>query len=97
MKPTYNEVPFKRMVVCAAMLMDDGQVITGVRHFSPDMRQTLKSIYGTGYHKKVKTQGFIDNLSNFLDRQQAWDLAVEIEQIRRYVSSEGTLYSENLY
>lgn len=25
-------------IVCAAMRMDDGLIVTGVRHYSPDMR-----------------------------------------------------------
>lgn len=35
-------------VICAAMLMDDGMIVSGVRHFSPDMRLTLERIYGRG-------------------------------------------------
>jgi hypothetical protein len=86
-----------RYVVCAAMLMEDGHVITGVRHFSPDMRATMHLAYGKGYHLKVEEQGFIDNMGKFMSREEAWNLATETGQIRKEVSSPGTLYSENLY
>lgn len=84
-------------LVSAAMLMDDGLIVPGVRHFSPDMRAVLKRIYGDGYHLKVKEQGFIDSMGNFLDREAAWNRAVETNQLFRHVSSLGTLYSEHLY
>ncbi len=79
------------------MLMQDGLIVPGVRHFSPEMRVVLKRIYGEGYHLKVKEQGFIDTHGNFLDRKAAWKRAEFTEQIRRNVSSPGKLYSENLY
>jgi hypothetical protein len=79
------------------MLMDDGLIIPGVRHFSPDMRAVLHRIYGDGYHLKVREQGFIDIRGTFLDRTTAWARAEATGQIREQVSSPGTLYSENLY
>lgn len=84
-------------LVCAAMLMEDGFVVLGVRHFSPDMRAVLHRIYGEGYHLKVKEQGFIDTHGNFLDRKTAWQRCEETQQFHRKVSTDGTLYSENLY
>jgi hypothetical protein len=84
-------------VVSAAMLMEDGTIITGVRHFSPDMRATMKRIYGEDYHLKVKEQGFINSQCNFMSREAAWILAQARGQIIRDVSYSGTLYSENLY
>ena len=79
------------------MLMDDGLIVTGVRHYSPDMRKVLHRIYGDGYHLRVKEQGFIDTKGNFLERNAAWDIADENDQIIHGVGSLGTLYSENLY
>lgn len=84
-------------IVCAAMLMKNDLIVTGVRHFSPDMRKTLHCIYGDGYHLQVKEQGFIDTRGNFLTREQAWEVAMLTKQIRQEVSIPGTLYSENLY
>lgn len=98
-------------VVSAAMLMDDGLIVTGVRHFSPDMRAVLNRIYGEGYHLRVKEQGFIDSHGNFLTREIAWIRADKNGQICLYDPSGkgrlipqkanlGTielLFSENLY
>ena len=77
------DVSAKYHVVSAAMLMDDGLVVPGVRHFSPDMRAVLERIYGRGlklfkwwlikpYWIRVKIQGFIDTHGNFLTRKEAW-------------------------
>lgn len=84
-------------IVSAAMLMDDGLIVPGVRHYSPDMRKILDRIYGLGYHKRVKEQGFINSMGEFLNRAQAWERAEIHGQILKQVSSPGTLYSENLY
>lgn len=76
----------KPTIVCAAMLMDDGLIVPGVRHFSPEMRVVLKRIYGKGfklfkwwikkpYHLRVKEQGFIDQFGNFYSRKAAWRIA----------------------
>ena len=87
----------QRLIVAAAMLMDDGDVVVGVRHFSPEMRKTLEKAYGDKYWLRVKKQGFVDQMGVFLDRKEAWEIAEREGQIRRKVSSDGTLYSENLY
>ncbi len=92
MTPTYSP-----RIVSAAMLMDDGLIVPGVRHFSPDMRAVLKRIYGEGYHLRVKEQGFIDSRGAFLSREDAWAVAERNGQIRERVSVPGTLYSESLY
>lgn len=85
------------LIVCAAMLMEDGLIVTGVRHYSPDMRAVLKRLYGEGYWLKEKEQGFIDIKGQFLSREAAWKVAEENGQIRYEVSRPGTLFSENLY
>lgn len=101
----------KWRVVSAAMLMEDGLIVTGVRHFSPDMRAVLKRIYGEGYHRRVKEQGFIDAGGNFLSRKAAWKVADFHGQIFLYDPSgkgrlvsqprrrgeDKELFSENLY
>ncbi len=84
-------------IVCAAMKTNDGLIVSGVRHFSPDMRAVLKRLYGDGYHIEVVDQGFIDTKGNFLTREEAWKVAETHGQIRYQVSMPGTLYSENLY
>lgn len=95
-------------IVCAAMLMDDGHIVTGVRHYSPDMRATLRRMYGMGfklfgkwvkrpYHLRVVEQGFINTRCQFLTREEAWKAAEANGQIREITGSPGTLYSEDLY
>lgn len=93
------------------MLMDDGLVVPGVRHFSPDMRAVLKRIYGEGYHLRVIEQGFIDAKGVFLSRKNAWRRADRHGQIFLYDPSgsgrliaqpanqgaQEILFSENLY
>lgn len=87
----------ERLIVAAAMLMDDGDVIVGVRHYSPEMRKTLEKAYGEKYHTRVKEQGFVDQRGLFINRQDAWIIAQLAGQIRRKCSTDGTLFSENLY
>lgn len=84
-------------IVCAAIKMKDGLIVTGVRHFSPDMRAVLSRIYGSDYKYEVKEQGFVDNKGNFLNRQEAWDRANKLHQIRYDVAPKGKLFSEGLY
>jgi len=97
-------------IVCAAILMDDGSVITGVRHASPLMRLTMEKIYGKNYHKKVEKQGFVDQYENFISREESWSIAKKQKQIIRPTGFEsvlenqpedledrGMLFSENLY
>jgi len=85
------------LIVSAAMLMQDNTIVMGVRHFSPDMRIILKRMYGDKYHLQVAEQGFITNMGRFLNRQDAWKLAEQTNQIKYQVSVSGDLYSENLY
>lgn len=95
-------------IVSAAMLMDDDTIIVGIRHYSPEMRVTLSRIYGKGiklfgmwlrkpYHLRVVDEGFVDQFGKFYNRKDAWKIAEQNQQIRKKVSSHGTLYSENLY
>lgn len=47
MSPT----PIPRRIVCAAMKMKDGSLVLGIRHYSPEMRETLRRIYGSDQYK----------------------------------------------
>lgn len=103
---TTNRPPSR--IVSAAMLMDDGSVVMGIRHFSSDMRAVLRRLYGTGfklfgcwltkpYHLRVSDQGFVDQFGTFHDREAAWTIAQAAGQIRQVTGQVGTLYSEDLY
>jgi hypothetical protein len=99
----------KPYVVCAAMLMDDGHIVTGVRHFSPDMRATLRRLYPRNWfmrlfgarplgHLRVKEQGFVDQYGTFLSREIAYSIAKANKQFRRNSGSTmEELYSEDIY
>lgn len=96
------EQPKQHRIVTAAYKMRDGLIITGVRHFSPDMRKVLQRLYGKGYHRLVHPEhhlgGFIDNRSEYHDREVAWNIAERAGQIRPHPSlCPGTLYSEDLH
>ena len=84
-------------IVCAAMRNENGLIICGPRHYHSVMYPIL-DILG----KKFKwEQGFVDQHGVFYNRQDAWKIAVENNQIFRRVGGDevkgGTLYSENLY
>ncbi len=88
-------------IVCAAVRYEDGTVIVGARHFSPDMRAVIKRLVALGWKSAAVEQGFIDTHSNYWNRQDAWVRAHFHMQIKKRVGGDtskgGTLYSENLY
>lgn len=93
-----SETKLNAHVVCAAMLMDDGLIVPGVRHFSPDMRKVLHRIYGDGYHTRVRSQGFILSNGDFVERETARQFAEANGQIKKRVGGDREkLFSENLY
>lgn len=86
-------------VVCAAIMSYDGDIVLGIRHFSPDMRKQLDLRVDKAKflsHNDVQ-QGFVDQWGNFLTREEAWIIADRQGQIVRDVSTPGELFSENLY
>lgn len=107
-KPSYGvEMTPERLemqrIVCAAYVMEDGRIVSGVRHLSPDMRSTMKAIYGDKYHLKISrahhSGGFIDQFGNYLDRNEAWAVAKKQNQIKIVLDhlKDGPLFSEHLY
>ena len=98
--PAFNPcIEPKRRVACAAIRMKDGTVITGARHYSPDMRRLMRRIYGgDDYWKHADEQGFVDNRGEYLNREQAFILARESGQCP-HLPGDGVacLFSEDLY
>lgn len=93
-----SSAPLTR-IVCAAIRHKSGVVLAGVRHYDNwTMRPMLKllgcepgdSWYGA-------QQGFLTNTGEFLNREQAWEIADAAGQIRQTTGLVGTLYSEDLY
>jgi hypothetical protein len=95
-KPDYSVTP--RRIVCAAIKhKESGRIITGARHFDKIMREQINASEGIASWRGA-AQGFIDQFGDFLDREEAWIVAVDQNQIhRRCGGDDGTLFSENLY
>lgn len=85
-----------KRIVCAACRFDDGHIILGIRHWSPDMRLSA-ALQGYCPTKK-HDQGFVDQFGVYLSRQEAFKIAISQGQYRPYEPYNfGTLYSEDLY
>jgi hypothetical protein len=91
--------PELQRVVCAAIRAGDGDIIVGVRHYSPDMiRQMTSREDGDKFEGRCGAdQGFVDQWGGYLTREEAWEIAVRQNQIVRDCGDSGVLYSENLY
>lgn len=80
-------------------------LLVGVRHGSEDMYSLWDNVleFDSSFFDNHgnQEQGFITSKYRFVDRQEAWKIAVEQQQIVRRVGGDtsqgGTLYSENLY
>lgn len=89
-------------IVCAANKYND-VVIPGIRHGCNAMCDILDHmiLLDKKFNRRGEIQGFLTSKHRFVDRQEAWKIAVEQNQIVRLVggndSKGGTLYSENLY
>lgn len=86
----------EQLVVCAAIRHSSGQLICSARHYDALMREQINARGGRDFWIGSE-QGFINQFCEFLTREEAWEIAKQMGQIRRNVSCEGTLYSENLY
>lgn len=93
-----NELTNKKTqrIVCAAIKLRGGLIVTGVRHFCPVMIAQLKRI-------KLKVtnceQGFVDQWGNFLTREEAYPIAKRQDQFKGHHAGRkiGWLCSEDLY
>lgn len=99
-----------RKVVCAATKYGDGKdalVVCSARHYDPRMHNTLghlreDKIFDFEVADKA-IQGFIDQFGIFMDRKEAWKVAVAADQIflERYPKErwreDDELFSEWLY
>lgn len=101
----YEYDPPERIVSAANRYGD--VVLSGVRHGSLDMYSLFDHVENVCDLRLNETlsrkeeQGFITSRYRFVDRKEAWKIAVEQKQIVRRVGGDdsdgGTLYSENLY
>jgi hypothetical protein len=100
-KPAY--LRGKRSIVAAAVLLSNGVVVCGVRHFDKLMRATIQAI-GTSEGDVTRivsgsVQGFVDNNYEFVGRDEAWIIAERAGQFdpKKATGTQGTLYSEDLW
>lgn len=98
-----------RRVVCAAIRAEDGELLLGIRHYSPDMRRQIKQRKdGEKFnHRLDEDQGFVDQWGNWISRIDAYQIALATDRLTfpeacadRFDedgNAVGCLYSEGLY
>jgi len=93
-----------RRVVCAAIRASDGDVLTGIRHYSPDMRRQIKMRYdGEKFmRRRGDDQGFVDQHGTYMTRQEAYQVAQDAgqpidESACASIGGKLCLYSEAVY
>lgn len=75
---------------------DKGIVFCGFRH--PHCLYTMVATTGLLQHEAgEEIQGFLTNKNRFVDREEAYQIAIEAKQITEGKYSSKTLYSEDLY
>lgn len=94
-----NEQYEIQRVVCAAARITDSQVIASPRHHDNFFRAIIKLLPELERKKWLRAeQGFIDQFGNFLNRHEAWVIAIRQNQVIRDLNiGTGKLYSEHLY
>jgi hypothetical protein len=93
-----------RRVVCAAIRAADGEILIGLRHYSPDMhRQIAARSDGEKFKRRGDNdQGFVDQWGRWMGREEAYQIAQANGQIVRPeccnpINGVMRLYSEGLY
>lgn len=101
MSDDLSSAPLIRIVCAALRDCETGLVIPGPRHCDNVMRPLIAKAFGIDYWKtKMHDDGFLTNMGEFVDRQQAWVIAERAGQILYpgvAGGQKGTLWSENLY
>src|SRR5512141_40212 len=73
----------KPRIVCAAIRrLDNDMIIVGARHFDHIMVEQIKARNESGEWRTAE-QGFIDQHCKFWNREDAWKIADENDQIWR--------------
>lgn len=87
-------------IVAAAVKLNNGRVICGVRHFDEIMRGNLPTLIEAAQECLAgHEEGFVTNGYKFVDRNQAFRIAVMANQIdwTVYKGIWGCLFSEDLW
>lgn len=94
-----------RRVVCAAIRAADGELLLGIRHYSPDMRRQIeRRIDGGKFIGRMdKDQGFVDQWGQWMSRAEAYQVAVATDRLTfpteavKSMDGHMKLFSEGLY
>jgi hypothetical protein len=90
----------KEIIICAAIKLPTGKIYYGHRHchcldaMNGELSWTMNRQQIMQVEKK---EGFITSQNRFVDREEAWKIAEENNQIIQQSGGKGTLYSEDLY
>lgn len=91
-------------IVCAAVRAADGDLLLGIRHYSADMHEQIAARHdGKKFMFRLdEDQGFVDQYGNWYSRTEAYQVALENNQIiNPEKCGKGIngpkLYSEGLY
>jgi len=90
-------------VIVAAACKTGALIFVGVRHWDMLMHYQADAIWGSSRPDAVKQaeQGFVDNMGKFINREGAYIVAKEAEQLegRKKTGNQkdGVLYSEDLW
>lgn len=88
-------------IICAALqIVETGKVYYGHRH-NHAIEAANSALSWTMNRQEIskleKIQGFVTSNGKFVNREEAWAIAKNANQIIQTSGSEGTLYSEDLY
>lgn len=94
-----------RRVVCAAIRAADGSVLVGIRHYDRGMHAQI-ALRVDGYkfqHRHDEDQGFVDQHYVFMDRKEAFQVAlaagqkINVPACSMDMDGNWKLHSEGLY
>jgi len=97
-----SETKPTRRIVCAALRAADGTLLIGIRHYSADMHAQIKARPDgyKFYHRNGLDQGFVDQYGAYMDRSEAYQVALAAGQIIDFEACDVTrqrLHSEGVY
>lgn len=106
--PFGGEFQIPERIVCSANRYeyDDGtfELFIGMRHsdeYMANQMSNFEKLTGFDLDDLNETQGFLTSKRRFVDRFEAWKIALEQKQIVRRVGGDsmngGKLFSENMY
>lgn len=103
-QPVNDFIDSPRRVVCAAIRAADGTLMLGIRHYSEDMHEQIRQRYdGSKFKSRYDDdQGFVDQHGAWMSREEAFQVAIDADQLLNPGACGNglngmKLYSEALY